>query len=94
MLETIIGVLALCAVVAIEGSAAESIRNEWDRRKILRWLTAHTADEPGTSVGTTELARALGMSEDRVREVCVSSAKIRRTGGSREEWSVGVEDRS
>ena len=94
MLEVIIGLLALSAVVAIEGFVAASIRNEWDRRKVLRWLTAYTRGEPGTTIETKELARALGMSEDRVRELCASSARICRTGGPREEWSVAVEDRS
>jgi hypothetical protein len=94
MVEVIIGIVALAAVVAIEGSIGASIRNEWDHRKVLRWLTAYTRDEPGRTIGTRELARALALSEDRVREVCASSPRVRRTSGTREEWSVAVEARS
>ena len=94
MVEVIIGILVLAAVTAIEGSIAASIRNEWDHRKVLRWITVYMRDDPGGTIGTKELARALGLSEDRVREVCASSPRIRRTSGTREEWSVAVEDRS
>ena len=91
MTETLVAIVGIAILVAVEAVSISHLRDDWDRRKVFRWLSANTRQEPGmTHVGTAVMARALGMSEERVREVCLSSPTIVRGGGTREEWAIAT----
>jgi uncharacterized protein YneF (UPF0154 family) len=61
----------------------------FDRHKIYKWLKSNTKDEPGEShVDTITIAKGSKLSEDRVRNACMSCNKIYRYSNGKEQWSV------
>ncbi|MCZ7645338.1 MAG: hypothetical protein M5U26_08640 [Planctomycetota bacterium] len=81
--------LAIAAGIGLGSLAVARSRNVLDRRAVRKWLAENTRDEPGKShVGTTELAKGVGLPEDRVRHACITSQKIYRASGDADQWSV------
>ena len=65
-----------------------------ERRAVVKWLIANTRDVPGERhVGTFEIATAVGLSEERVRDACTSSPEVYRAVGDREQWSIWPKER-
>jgi hypothetical protein len=88
-MNEIVAGLAIAAGVGLGGLAVARGRNVLDRRAVWRWLAENTRDEPGEShVDTTELAKGVGLPEDRVRQACITSRKIYRASGDADQWSI------
>ena len=76
-------ILGLLGLFKIKGFS------KFDRHKIYKWLKSNTKDEPGEShVDTITIAKKSKLSEDRVRNACMSCNKIYRYSNGKEQWSV------
>jgi len=61
----------------------------FERHKIYKWLKSNTKDELGeTHVDTITIAKGSKLSEDQVRNACMSCNKIYRYSNGKEQWSV------
>ena len=57
--------------------------------KVHKWLKANTKDKPGeTHVDTITIAKGSKLSEEQVRNACISSEKIYRYSNGKEQWSI------
>jgi hypothetical protein len=66
--------------------------SKFDSYRICKWLKSHTNNESGpTHVDTMEIAKGIGLSEDRVRKACMSCKKIYRYSNGKEQWSIWCE---
>ena len=68
-------------------------RMRTDSNKAYEWLHNNTRDYPGESHRkTTEIAKATGLSEERVCAVCVADERIHRSSKQPDQWSVWREE--
>ncbi len=85
--------LVIAAGVGIGGFGIAKQRDLADRRVVHRWLKANTRAESSEShVGTGEIAKGVGLPDERVRQACLASKKIHRATGDRDQWSVWREE--
>ena len=88
-MNEILTAVVIAALLAVGGWAVKAVRADLDRRAVYRWLRQHTKDEPGEShIGTVELAKGTGLTEERTRRACLSDCRIHRASGETDSWSV------
>ena len=74
--------VASAAAVGFLWWLVAKVRSTLERRKVRQWLRANTRDEPGeTHVDTSTLAKGTALTEDRVRNACMSDHRIYRVEG-------------
>ena len=57
--------------------------------RIYHWLTTNTEDKPGKQFKTTdEIGHALGIPEEKAREICASSTRIYKCPDKEDSWGV------
>ena len=86
-------------VVIIVGAftfGRKKIINCCDKRKIYNWLKANTADKAMKQFKSTEeIAKATGIDENQVRNVCKKNKKIYAHNRKKDQWSIfGSEEKS
>jgi len=88
-MNEIVTAVVIAALVALGSWAIATGRAHLDQNTAYRWLRQHTKDEPGEShVGTAELAKGTGLTEERTHRACLSDSRIHRASGEVDSWSV------
>lgn len=92
LVTTVIGGIILAIILGfsrILSGAVARLRLIGDRRKVRRWLTQNTKDEPGESHATvSRISEGVGLYEERVARACFASKHILRSERSPDNWSV------
>ena len=88
MSGVLVGV-AIGAVLALGTWILAGMGLRRDRDTVYRWLLNNTKDSPGEShVGTVEVAKGTGLTEERTKRACLADPRIHRASGDVDSWSV------